>query len=62
MDHIDRHLATAAENAQYDPSIQAALDIGRKRLNKYYALTDHSEMYRIAISAFLADVSTLEHV
>lgn len=49
MDHIDRHLATAALDSDYDPAIQAALAIGKKILNKYYAMTDHSELYRIAM-------------
>jgi hypothetical protein len=50
MDHIDKHLATAATSGKYNPAIQAALTIGKKLLNKYYAATDHSEMYRIAMS------------
>ena len=50
MDHIDKHLATAATRGQYRPAIQAALTVGKKLLNKYYAATDHSEMYRIAMS------------
>ena len=50
MDHIDKHLATAATRGHYSPAIQAALTVGKKLLNKYYAATDHSEMYRIAMS------------
>ena len=50
MDHIDNHLATAVKNGSYKPAIQAALTIGKKLLNKYYAATDHSELYRIAMS------------
>jgi hypothetical protein len=50
MDHIDKHLATAATSSKYNPAIQAALTVGKKLLNKYYAATDHSEMYRIAMS------------
>ena len=49
MDHIDRHLATAATKDEYKPSIKAALAMGKKLLNKYYSYTDHSEMYRIAM-------------
>jgi hypothetical protein len=51
MDHIDRHLATAVTSNTYDPSIKAAVGIGKKLLNKYYSYTDHSEMYRIAMSS-----------
>jgi hypothetical protein len=53
MDHIDRHLATAARNDKYKPCIQAALAMGKKLLNKYYSYTDHSELYRISMSKFL---------
>ena len=49
MDHIDKHLATAALNKKYEPPIQAAVAIGKKLLNKYYDMTDHSELYRIAM-------------
>ena len=52
MDHIDRHLTTSALNSSYHPAIKAALAMGKKLLNKYYTLTDHSEMYRIALSEF----------
>jgi len=59
MDHIDKHLATAATNGTYKPAIQAALTIGKKLLNKYYASTDHSEMYRIAMGiCFLFNLET----
>jgi hypothetical protein len=61
MDHIDNHLATAVTNGSYKPAIQAALTIGKKLLNKYYASTDQSEMYRIAMgtSFFLFNLDTL---
>ena len=52
MDHIYKHLATAATAGGYNPTIQAALTVGKKLLNKYYAATDHSEMYRIAMSMY----------
>ena len=54
MDHIDQHLATAARNHAYKPCIQAAVAMGKKLLNKYYSYTDHSELYRIAMSEFLS--------
>ena len=53
MDHIDRHLASAARDDNYKPCIQAAVAMGKKLLNKYYSYTDHSELYRIAMSKFL---------
>lgn len=49
MDHIDNFLATSAER-QYSPAIRVALAIGKKTINKYYNMTDHSEVYRIAMS------------
>jgi hypothetical protein len=53
MDHIDRHLATAAVSDKYSPAIRAALAIGKKTLNRYYDSTDHSEVYRIAMGTCL---------
>jgi hypothetical protein len=53
MDIIDEHLATAALDDRYSPSIKAAVAVGKKLLNKYYDKTDHSELYRIAMSTLL---------
>ena len=53
MDHIDKFLATSALDKKYEPAIQAALSIGKKLLNKYYDMTDHSKLYRIAIGTFI---------
>jgi hypothetical protein len=50
MDHLDEHLASASVNQKYDPAIRAAVAIGKKTLNRYYDRTDHSELYRIAMS------------
>jgi hypothetical protein len=47
MDIIDNHLA--ALNNKHEPLIQAALVVGKKHLNKYHTMTDHSELYRIAM-------------
>ena len=52
MDHIDQHLATAAHDDTYKLCIQAAVAMGKKLLNKYYSYTNHSELYRIAMSKF----------
>jgi hypothetical protein len=49
MDHIDTKLATDASNDKYPLSIQAALAMGKKTLNRYYNKTDHSEIFRIAM-------------
>ena len=52
MDYIDKHLASGAVNAKYLPLIQASMLIGKQLLNKYYNMTDHSEVYRIAMGMF----------
>jgi hypothetical protein len=52
MDLIDKHLATAALDNRYEPSIQAALLVGKKLLNKYYDMTDQSELYRITMGIY----------
>ena len=49
MDHIDEHLTTDALNPRYNRAIHASLGIARKTLNRYYTLTDMSEVYRIAM-------------
>ncbi len=54
MDHIDKYLATAATDKKNLPSIQAALAIGKRLLNKYYSSTDKSEVYRIAMSMYIS--------
>jgi hypothetical protein len=50
MDYIDEHLATAATSNEYCCAIKAALAIGKKTINRYYDKTDHSEVFRIAMS------------
>ena len=49
MDYIDKFLAMSAEQ-QYSPAIHVALAIRKKTINKYYNMTDHSEVYHIAMS------------
>jgi len=52
MDYIDKHLASGALNVKYMLLIQAAMLIGKQLLNKYYNMSDHSEVYRIAMGTF----------
>ena len=54
MDFIDKHLATGSNNPKYLPSIQASMLIGKRLLNKYYNMTDYSEVYRIAMGMFIS--------
>jgi hypothetical protein len=52
MDHIDAHLATASQDLKYSPAIRASVALGKTHLNKYYDMTDNSEVYRIAMSEY----------
>jgi hypothetical protein len=52
MDHIDTHLATSLQDDSLSVALHAALAIGKKTLNRYYNKTDHSEIYRIAMSMY----------
>ncbi|KIK01571.1 hypothetical protein K443DRAFT_98386 [Laccaria amethystina LaAM-08-1] len=49
MDYIDKHLASGALNTTYLPSIRASMLIGKRLLNKYYNMTDYSEVYHISM-------------
>ncbi|RXW23667.1 hypothetical protein EST38_g2184 [Candolleomyces aberdarensis] len=49
MDTIDSHLATCAIDTAFPAPLRAAFALGKKLLNKYYSLSDLSEVYRIAI-------------
>jgi hypothetical protein len=51
MDRIDQDFATRSLSSDYHPAIRIALSLGKATLNKYYDKTDHSETYRIAMSA-----------
>jgi len=52
MVHLDQHLATSALDLALPASIRAAATLGKHTLNKYYTMTDHSEVYRIAMGQF----------
>jgi len=54
MDHLDQHLATSAVDLSLPASIRAAASLGKQTLNKYYTMTDLSEVYRIAMSKALS--------
>ncbi|KAJ3765327.1 hypothetical protein FB446DRAFT_628153, partial [Lentinula raphanica] len=50
MDAIDEALASGIlNNETLSQPIRHALAIGKKTLNKYYSLTDDSDLYRIAM-------------
>jgi hypothetical protein len=50
MDHIDETFTTQSRDRSLEPSLCAALSIAKETLNHYYNKTDHSEVYRIAMS------------
>lgn len=52
MDYIDLQLNNSALNPKYSQSIKTAISLGKKTLNRYYNMTDHSEIYRIAMGMF----------
>lgn len=54
MDMIDKVFAMAAVNdTQFSVPIRTSLLIAKKTLNRYYQLTDDSELYRIAMGNVL---------
>ena len=53
MDYIDQQLSASSLNLRYSPSIKASITLGKKTLNWYYDMTDHSEIYRIAMGKLL---------
>jgi hypothetical protein len=53
MDKMHAELSAAAENVEYSPALLAALSLGKTLLDKYYSLTDDSEVYRIAMGVYI---------
>jgi hypothetical protein len=52
MDHIDQVFTNCILKKELlEPAIRAALGLAKRTLNRYYSLTDKSEVYRIAMSA-----------
>jgi hypothetical protein len=49
MDRMHDNLTTACEKKDHSPALRAALKMGKGLLDKYYSLTDTSEVYRIAM-------------
>ncbi|KAF8548183.1 hypothetical protein OG21DRAFT_1423539 [Imleria badia] len=49
MDLMDEKLTTFSLNCKYSPTIRAAISLAKRTLNRYYQLTDSSEVYRIAM-------------
>ncbi|KAF9221347.1 hypothetical protein BS17DRAFT_655248, partial [Gyrodon lividus] len=49
MDLINEKLTTYSLNPKYSPAIHAAVGLAKQTLNRYYQLTDSTEVYRIAM-------------
>ncbi|KAG2085762.1 uncharacterized protein F5147DRAFT_527162, partial [Suillus discolor] len=49
MDLIDTRMTKYSHDTKYSPSIRAAVQLAKKTLDRYYELTDTSEVYRIAM-------------
>ena len=45
MDHLDQNLTTSALDLALPASIHATATLGKHTLNKYYTMTDHSEVH-----------------
>jgi hypothetical protein len=52
MDHIDHELTKYSINRKYLHSIHSGVSLAKETLNCYYSCTDHSEVYRIAMSKY----------
>jgi hypothetical protein len=59
MDYINKHLVSSSINTKYLLSIQASMLIGKQLLNNYYNMTDHSEVYQIAMGISILSFSCL---
>ncbi|KAI4518011.1 hypothetical protein K525DRAFT_180728, partial [Schizophyllum commune Loenen D] len=49
MDRLDTELATFCIDNSLEPAIRAAAKLAKSTLNRYYSLTDESDVYRIAM-------------
>ena len=63
MDHVHEQLSLFLCDRKYSPSIHMAVLLATKTLNRYYGLTDSSEVYRITVmtvpNPYLGLVNTL---
>ena len=56
MDHIDNYLATTIRDKSILDGLRGALALGKRTLNRYYTLTDSSDIYRIAMGNFFCEL------
>ncbi len=63
MDMIDKVLATAAVNdMEFSAPIRSSLLVAKQTLNRYYHLTDDSDLYHIAMNMVSLISATSFHV
>ena len=62
MDYIDQQLMNSALNPKYSKLIKTAISLGKWTLNQYYNITDHSEIYQIAMGRFHFVVCLLSYL
>ena len=60
MDKLDNHLNPHTKQP-YHPAIKAAMKLARKKINRYYSLTDLSSVYRIAMGNEPVPLSIMLH-
>jgi hypothetical protein len=63
MDRIDSSLNPRSKQV-YHSSIRAAMKLARKKMNRYYSITDLSSTYRIAMgmSSNIVPFSLADHI
>ena len=49
INQMHANLLAACNNEDYSTTIHTALKVGMNLLNKYYSITDNSEVYQIAM-------------
>lgn len=59
MDQMHEALKASIDDPEIDVSIRGALSLGVDLLNKYYSLTDESEVYRVAVGEFFFSIHWL---
>lgn len=52
IDHIDKYLTEKQKDESLATAVKAALALRKKTLNRYYLLTDSSDVYRIAMGMY----------
>jgi hypothetical protein len=49
MDHIDEYFTTKSRDQDISPAARLSITIAKRTLNRYYELTDSSDVYRITL-------------